>query len=174
MARRIHLRQSNSIKADELEKYKLHPNDILFIEGGDRDKLGRGTVWRGEVEPCVHQNHAHCARLRSDEILPGWITLAASLQYARTYFYEKASQTFNLASLNATRLKALPIPLAPLAEQRRLVAKIESLFAQADAIERAVSIAHQRADKIDQSILAWAFRGRLTTQDMKDETPKYS
>ncbi len=150
-----------SIKADELEKYKLHPNDILFIEGGDRDKLGRGTVWRGEIEPCIHQNHVHCARLFSEEILPDWITLASSLQYARDYFYETASQTVNLASLNATGLKALPIPLAPLAEQRRIVAKIESLFAQADAIERAVAIARRRADKVDQAILARAFRGEL-------------
>jgi type I restriction enzyme, S subunit len=46
-------------------------------------------------------------------------------------------------------------------EQRRIVAKIESLFAQVDTIERAVAIAQKRADKIDQSILARAFRGGL-------------
>jgi hypothetical protein len=42
-----------------------------------------------------------------------------------------------------------------------IVAKIGPLFAQADAIERAVAIARQRADKIDQAILARAFRGEL-------------
>ena len=53
------------------------------------------------------------------------------------------------------------IPLPPLAEQRRIIAKIEALFAQADAIERAVAIAQQRADKVDQAILVRAFRGEL-------------
>ena len=46
--------------------------------------------------------------------------------------------------------------------QRRIIAKIESLFAQADAIEHAVAIAQKRADKIEQAILARAFRGELT------------
>jgi hypothetical protein len=48
-------------------------------------------------------------------------------------------------------------------EQRRIVAKIEALFAQADAIEQAVNIARQRADakRVDQAILTQAFRGEL-------------
>ncbi len=63
--------------------------------------------------------------------------------------------------LNYEQIRAFAIPLAPLAEQRHIVAKIESLFAQADAIERAVAIARKRADKVEQAILARAFRGEL-------------
>ena len=48
-----------------------------------------------------------------------------------------------------------------LAEQRRIVAKIESWFAQAEAIEQAVAVAQKRAEKVDQAILARAFRGGL-------------
>jgi type I restriction enzyme, S subunit len=60
-------------------------------------------------------------------------------------------------------IKNAHISVAPLAEQRRIVAKIEALFAQADAIEAAVDIARQRADakRVDQAILARAFRGEL-------------
>ena len=48
-----------------------------------------------------------------------------------------------------------------LAEQHRIVAKVEALFAQADAVERAVEVARRRAGKVDQAILARAFRGEL-------------
>jgi type I restriction enzyme S subunit len=44
----------------------LRPGDVLFNEGGDRDKLGRGWVWSGEIEPCIHQNHVFRARLNHD------------------------------------------------------------------------------------------------------------
>jgi type I restriction enzyme S subunit len=64
-------------------------------------------------------------------------------------------------NLNTSIVKAIVVPLAPLAEQRRIVAKIESLFAQAEAIERAVEMARRRAEKVDQAVLARAFRGGL-------------
>jgi hypothetical protein len=41
------------------------------------------------------------------------------------------------------------------------VVKVESLFAQAEAIERAVEVARRRAAKVDQAVLARAFRGEL-------------
>ncbi|MGB8648452.1 MAG: restriction endonuclease subunit S [Anaerolineae bacterium] len=150
-----------AIKTDELPKYRLEPNDILFIEGGDRDKLGRGTVWHNEIENCIHQNHIHCARLYSQAVNPNWISLASQLPYARDYFWDVASQTVNLASLNATSLKALAIPLAPVNEQQRILVSIKTFFAQADAIEQAVALARNRVEKLDQSILARAFRGEL-------------
>ncbi len=63
--------------------------------------------------------------------------------------------------LTQKNMNSISIPLAPLAEQRRIVAKIESLFAQAEAIERAVEVARRRAAKVDQAVLARAFRGEL-------------
>ena len=48
---------------EEIRRYSLVPGDVLFNEGGDRDKLGRGCVWRGEIPGCLHQNHVFRARL---------------------------------------------------------------------------------------------------------------
>ena len=44
-----------SLKPSEVDRYSLRKGDVLFTEGGDFDKLGRGTVWNGEIEPCLHQ-----------------------------------------------------------------------------------------------------------------------
>jgi type I restriction enzyme S subunit len=42
---------------EEIEKLRLRVGDLLLTEGGDADKLGRGTLWRGELPLCIHQNH---------------------------------------------------------------------------------------------------------------------
>src|SRR5258708_3193712 len=46
-----------SVSRADAERYALRRHDVLLTEGGDFDKLGRGTVWRGEVPGCLHQNH---------------------------------------------------------------------------------------------------------------------
>ena len=42
------------IEPDQLERYKLKKGDVLMNEGGDNDQLGRGAVWNGDIEPCIH------------------------------------------------------------------------------------------------------------------------
>lgn len=53
---------------DEIQELALKPGDILFNEGGDRDKLGRGWVWNEELPECIHQNHVFRARPLCDGV----------------------------------------------------------------------------------------------------------
>ncbi len=55
----------------------------------------------------------------------------------------------------------MAVPLPPHAEQQRIVAKIQALFAQANIIEQVASVSLCRAEQVDQSILARAFHGEL-------------
>ncbi|WP_162944908.1 restriction endonuclease subunit S [Flavisolibacter nicotianae] len=55
--------KSIEILPDEFEKFKLEAGDILFTEGGDRDKLGRNAIWNNEIDNCIHQNHIFKARV---------------------------------------------------------------------------------------------------------------
>ena len=50
----------------EADKWKLQHGDLLLTEGGDWDKLGRGTVWHEEIPNCIHQNHL--SRPREDSM----------------------------------------------------------------------------------------------------------
>ena len=96
----------------EIEELSLRTGDILFNEGGDRDKLGRGWVWEGQVPLCIHQNHVFRARLLLGEIEPRFVSSYAN-EYGRRYFFDEGKHTTNLASLGMTKLKGLPIPLPP-------------------------------------------------------------
>jgi type I restriction enzyme S subunit len=61
------------------------------------------------------------------------------------------------------------IPLPPLEEQQEMVRRVEKLFAHADSLEAKYKKAIQRIEKIEQSVLAKAFRGELTDPDPNDE-----
>jgi type I restriction enzyme S subunit len=95
----------------DLEKYRLIFGDILYTEGGDRDKLGRGTIWKDEIEDCIHQNHIFRARPVSEEINSKYISFYSQTQSAKQYFLKNGKQTTNLASINITVLSNLPLPL---------------------------------------------------------------
>jgi len=154
---------------EDKEKYKLKNGDILFTEGGDRDKLGRGTIWRDNIQNCIHQNHIFRARVYSDSLSPDYISLATKSDYARTYFFENASQTVNLASINMTTIGNVPIAIPPEEEQYEIVRRVESLFKLADSIEARYERAKNYIEKLSQSILSKAFRGELVPRDPSDE-----
>ena len=66
-------------------------------------------------------------------------------------------------------LKAMPIPLPPLAEQRRIVAEVERRLSVVQQAEATVEASLARAERLRQSILKQAFSGRLVPQDPDDE-----
>ncbi|WP_427501103.1 restriction endonuclease subunit S [Methylomonas sp. MED-D] len=63
----------------------------------------------------------------------------------------------------------LNVPVPPVEEQTEIVRRVESLFAQADAVEKQYRAAKQRLDRLSQSLLVKAFRGELVPQDPSDE-----
>ena len=149
------------LKVSEKEKYLLRSGDVLYTEGGDRDKLGRGTVWNDEIPNCVHQNHVFKARLDLKKANPRYVAYWSMSAFARNYFYNKGKQSVNLASINKTVLSALTLPLPSLPEQEATLREIESRLSVCDSIEKTVDTALQQAEAMRQSILKKAFEGSL-------------
>ena len=149
------------LRQDEKERYLLKRGDVLYTEGGDRDKLGRGTVWRDEIPDCVHQNHVFKARIDQERAVPEYVAYWSMSTQARNYFYQKGKQSVNLASINKTVLSALTIPLPIIEIQKEIINHIESRLSVCDSIEQTVDAALQQAEAMRQSILKDAFEGRL-------------
>ena len=152
------------LKVSEKEKYLLRSGDVLYTEGGDRDKLGRGTVWNDEIPNCVHQNHVFKARLDLKKANPRYVAYWSMSAFARNYFYNKGKQSVNLASINKTVLSALTLPLPSLPEQEATLREIESRLSVCDSIEKTVDTALQQAEAMRQSILKKAFEGKHITK----------
>ena len=128
---RLHLTEVKFIEVErhQVERYSLKAGDILMTEGGDFDKLGRGDVWQGQFEPCLHQNHVFAVRPQVDQVDSFYLSALAASQYGRDYFLSCAKRSTNLASINSSQLKAFPVLLPPLPEQRR-IAKILATWDQ--------------------------------------------
>ncbi|GAA5484315.1 restriction endonuclease subunit S [Haloferula sargassicola] len=157
------------IERSRRDDYMLQPGDILFNEGGDRDKLGRGWVWNGEIPGCCHQNHVFRARPDTDRVDSKFVSYWAN-EFGRAYFEREGKQTTNLASINRAKLCALPVPLPPLPEQRRIVARIEELFSRLDSGVAALRHAKAQLQRYRQSVLAAAVTGQLT-QAWREQHP---
>lgn len=145
----------------DLEKYRLLHGDVLYTEGGDKDKLGRGTIWKNEIENCIHQNHIFRARPDSRFIASKFLSYFSQTKLAKDYFYSHGKQTTNLASINLTILSNLPVSIPPIDEQIIIVDELESKLTVCDKIEETIAQSLQQADTLRQSILKKAFEGKL-------------
>jgi type I restriction enzyme, S subunit len=145
---------------EEIRELRLIPGDVLFNEGGDRDKLGRGWIWRGELPECIHQNHVFRARLYSLDIEPKYISFYGN-SLGQQYFLAEGKQTTNLASINLTKLGALPVLLAPAREQYRIVAEIDRHFTRLDAAVASLKRAQANLKRYRAAVLKAACEGRL-------------
>ncbi|MHB0858002.1 MAG: restriction endonuclease subunit S [Anaerolineae bacterium] len=140
------------------DRYLLQDGDVLFTEGGDFDKLGRGCVWRSQIARCVHQNHVFAVRADRTRLMPEFLAAQAMGDHGKAYFLTCAKQTTNLASINATQLRAFPTLLPPLAEQRK-IAEILGTWDEAIAlVERRLAAARARKQGLMQRLLTGQVR----------------
>ncbi|MFC0389660.1 restriction endonuclease subunit S [Muricoccus vinaceus] len=142
-----------TVRAADVERYALRADDLLMTEGGDWDKLGRTAVWRDEVAGCIHQNHVFRVRPPSKDIASEWVAIYANSPLGRTFFEDASKQTTNLASINMTQLRGCPLPLPPLAEQHRIVAKVDALMAFCDQLEASLATASTTRAKLLEASL---------------------
>jgi type I restriction enzyme S subunit len=165
----LDLSEIKTIVAPEakIKELRLEPGDILFNEGGDRDKLGRGWIWEGQIDECIHQNHVFRARLQFSDFEPRFFSWYGNTIGA-AYFIDRGKQTVNLASLNMTTLKALPVPIPSPAEQREIVQRAQRLLTLADGLATRIDAAARQVDRSSQAVLAKAFRGELSTTSASD------
>ncbi|WP_208616328.1 restriction endonuclease subunit S [Acidovorax carolinensis] len=152
------------IDRTELARFQLVNGDLLITEGGDWDKVGRTAIWRDELPTCLHQNHVFKVRGTSPEWSPLWAQLFLNSPVARAYFAFSAKQTTNLASINMTELKHCVFPLPPLAEQSRIVTRVDALMRLCDALE-----AKGRLEAAQHAQLVSTLLGALTASTTPEE-----
>ncbi|MFB7928685.1 restriction endonuclease subunit S [Streptomyces sp. NPDC056039] len=153
-----------SKKADQL---RLQDGDVLMNEGGDRDKLGRGWVWREEISNAIHQNHVFRARVRHDVIIPELLSWYAN--GAAKWFEGNGKQSTNLASISLSKIKKLPVPVPPRSEQKRIAERTEERLIQLRHAHAVTERLLLQGAKLRKALLRKAFQGGLVPQNDADE-----
>lgn len=113
-----------SVLESEVERYSLRAGDVLMSEGGDNDKLGRGTVWQGQISPCLHQNHIFAIR-PNGSLKAEWLATFTQSEQARIYFFLNSKQSTNLASISASNAMGLALPIPSVNEQQEILAYLD-------------------------------------------------
>jgi type I restriction enzyme S subunit len=92
-----------------------------------------------------------------------WVSAYAN-ELGRLYFFQQTKQTTNLASISLSKLRELPIPVAPLAEQKRVWSIVESLFGEIEAGEQELLKAREGVATYRRAVLKAAVTGELTKE----------
>jgi type I restriction enzyme S subunit len=157
-----------SAPRDRVEQLRLRPGDILFNEGGDIDKLGRGWIWEGQLPNCIHQNHVFRARLFVAYALNKIISWYGNV-LGRTLFMRLGKQTTNLASLSLTKLKSFPVPVMCPREADEIVSRVDDILSVTDHQASEIEKQMRGSSSLRQGVLKAAFSGQLVNQDPTDE-----
>ena len=150
------------IRRSEIDRYRLQPGDVVLTEGGDFDKLGRGFIWRGELELCVHQNHVFAVRPNRRQLLPEFFAYLAQSEYGKAYFLQVAHKTTNLACINTTKLKAFPVVVPSLDEQRAIAEILDAIDKKLDLHKRKRAV----LEELFKTVLHKLMTGELRVSDL--------
>jgi type I restriction enzyme S subunit len=151
-----------SAKADELRCTFLKKGDVLVARMPD--PLGRACIFPLEgdnrfvtvVDVCI-------IRTSSEVASPEFLTSAINFLGTRKQIEDLQTGTTR-KRISRGNLAHVTIPLPPLAEQKRIVAKIEELFSELEAGEESLRVARRQLGVYRQSLLKQAFEGKLTAQ----------
>ena len=154
--------------AVDMEKYLLQRGDLLVCEGGD---VGRSAVWDSNTE-MYYQNALHCVRFFGG-INPYFVRYCFEL-YKWNKILENASKGMTIKHLVQGSLHSILFPLPPLAEQKRIVAKIEELLPLVDryaaSYEKLEQFIAKFPEDMKKSILQYAIQGKLVEQRAEEGT----
>lgn len=150
----------------ELERCTVKREDLLVCEGGD---CGRSAVWDYDEEVCI-QNHVHRLRPYRDVNIYYF--------YYLFYLYKNTGRLRGrgvaIQGLSNEAIHKVVLPLAPLEEQHRIVAKIEELLPYVDryaaAYEKLEQFNAKFPEDMKKSILQYAIQGKLVEQRPEEGT----
>ena len=150
----------------EIERCQAIKGDLLVCEGGD---IGRSCIWEND-EPIMLQNHIH--KLRA------YLPLCTRYFYYIFYLYNLSGliggKGIGIQGVSSQTLHTTRVPLPPLAEQQRIVEKIEKLIPHIEHYGKAQAeldlLNKNIKEQLKKSVLQYAIEGKLVPQDEAEGT----
>ena len=153
---------------EEVATYGLRQSQLVINRVNSPSHLGKCLVVPGNLLPAVFESNM--MRMTTGNLVET-LLVAYYLRspIGRGLLISNAKWAVNQASINQTDVCNVPVPLPPLAEQRRIVAEVERRLSVIQQAEATVEASLARAERLRQSILKQAFSGKLVPQDPGDE-----
>ena len=157
------------LSEEEVDDYQLLPGDLLVNRVNSRELVGKAAVIPQGMGKSVFESKNIRVRIRREAASPEYANYALLLGGQR-HFTQNAQQVVGMASISQPQIADFPLPLPPLAEQQRIVAKLEVLLGKVDACRKRLLKIPVILKRFRQSVLAAACSGRLTA-DWREQNP---
>ena len=154
---------------EDIEKYKLFPGDVLFNRTNSAALVGKTSIYRGEY-PAIFAGYLIKLDYDRNNILGDYLNYALNTTTAKEYCNLVKTDGVNQSNINAKKIGAFVIPVAPIKEQEVIVRIIKELLRKEKAAKDAAESVIEQIDTMKKAILARAFRGELGTNDPSEES----
>jgi type I restriction enzyme, S subunit len=146
---------------DEINKYLLKYNDVLFNRTNSDEHVGKTAVYKGDM-PAIFAGYLIRIHRKEDLIDADFLNFYLNSYKAREYGKSIMSRSVNQANINGTKLKDYPISLPSLSTQEKIVEDLSFLSAETRKLETIYRQKLTALNELKQSILHKAFTGELT------------
>ena len=157
---------SSAVHYGELRKSIAHPGDVVMNIVGP--PLGKVAVVPDDFSQW-NLNQALTLFRPSERITTKWLYYFLCGGDSVQSVINETRGSAGQVNISLSQCRAFMIPVPPLEDQRRIVAQVERAFAEIDRLAAEAGSARRLLDRLDQTILAKAFRGELVPQDPADE-----
>jgi type I restriction enzyme, S subunit len=141
---------------DELDRWRLNAGDLLIVEGnGSENEIGRCAIWNGEVDDCVYQNHLMRVRPHEPRCVV-YLALYLNSPEGMAHMRRLAITTSGLFNLSVGKIRSIPVAMPPLAEQQRIVAKVEEFMALCDRVKAKIAQAQALNERLAGTLVEQA------------------
>ena len=151
---------------EDIEKFKLLHNDLLFNRTNSSEWVGKTAIYKGE-RPAIYAGYI--IRLRTIFVNADYINFVMNSQYHRNWCNDVKTDAVNQSNINAQKLSIFRVPLPPIDEQKRIVKEIKRWLSLIKIIKNGKENLQESIKQIKSKVLDLAIHGKLVPQDPNEE-----
>lgn len=142
----------------ELARTSLLKDDMLIVEGhGNPREIGRGALWDGSIDRCVHQNHIIRVRFDAEQVCPRYACTYLNSPGGRAHLLRSGKTTSGLNTINVSEVRSTPMAVPPVKLQRSFASRVDGIR----KANKGQAAASDKLDSLFASLQHRAFRGEL-------------
>ena len=146
--------------ADEIEKYLLKHNDVLFNRTNSPELVGKTAIYKSE-SPAIFAGYLIRIHRKNSLLDADYLNYFLNSQIALDYGKTVTISSVNQANINGSKLKEYPIPVPPIADQQMIVTKLDAVASETQRLESIYQQKVTALEALKKSLLHQAFSGQL-------------